>query len=65
MKISNKLFSEQQVSQFSKQMENVQKIQSKISTGKKENKNEIDHFQKNYVSLGWDEKNKKFFTTSK
>ena len=34
MKISNKLFSEQQVSQFSKQMENVQKIQSKISTGK-------------------------------
>ena len=34
MKISNKLFSEQQIKQFSRQMEDVQKIQTKISTGK-------------------------------
>lgn len=34
MKISNKLFSQQQVNQFSKQMEDVQKIQAKISSGK-------------------------------
>ncbi len=34
MKISNKLFSEQQLSQFSKNMENIQKIQDKISSGK-------------------------------
>ena len=34
MKISNKLFSEQQIKQFSRQMEDVQKLQTKISTGK-------------------------------
>mgnify|MGYP001240207850 CR=1 FL=1 len=34
MKISNKLFNEQQISQFSKQMETAQKIQAKISSGK-------------------------------
>ena len=34
MKISNKLFNEQQVGRFSKQMENIQKIQDKISSGK-------------------------------
>ncbi|MAI84685.1 MAG: flagellar hook-associated protein 3 [Rickettsiales bacterium] len=34
MKISNKLFNTQQVNQFSKQMENIQKIQSQISSGK-------------------------------
>ena len=34
MRIGNKLFSEQQVSQFSKQMEKIQKIQSQISSGK-------------------------------
>ncbi len=34
MKISNKLFGEQSVRQFSKQMEDVQKLQQKISTGK-------------------------------
>ena len=34
MKISNKLFNEQQVSQFSKQMEKIQSTQAKISSGK-------------------------------
>ena len=34
MKISNKLFNEQQIGRFSKQMENIQKIQDKISSGK-------------------------------
>ena len=34
MKISNKLFSEQQVGQFAKQMESIQKVQQKISSGK-------------------------------
>ena len=34
MKISNKLFSEQQVGQFAKQMESIQKVQEKISSGK-------------------------------
>ena len=34
MKISNKLFSDQQLNQFSKNMENIQKIQDKISSGK-------------------------------
>jgi flagellar hook-associated protein 3 FlgL len=34
MKISNKLFNEQSLSQFSKNMENIQKIQEKISSGK-------------------------------
>ena len=34
MKISNKLFSEQQLNQFSKNMENIQKVQDKISSGK-------------------------------
>ncbi len=34
MKISNKLFNDQQLSQFSKNMEKIQKIQDKISSGK-------------------------------
>ena len=34
MRIGNKLFSEQQVGQFSKQMEKIQKIQAQISSGK-------------------------------
>ena len=34
MKISNKLFSEQQIGQFAKQMESIQKVQEKISSGK-------------------------------
>ena len=34
MKISNKLFNEQQLGQFSKNMEKIQKIQDKISSGK-------------------------------
>ena len=34
MKISNKLFNDQQLNQFSKNMENIQKIQDKISSGK-------------------------------
>ncbi len=34
MKISNKLFSEQQLNKFSKNMENIQKVQDKISSGK-------------------------------
>ena len=34
MRIGNKLFSEQQINQFSKQMEKIQKIQSQISSGK-------------------------------
>ena len=34
MKISSKLFNEQQLSLLSKQMENIQSVQSKISTGK-------------------------------
>ena len=34
MKISNKLFNDQSLSQFSKNMENIQKIQEKISSGK-------------------------------
>ena len=36
MKISNKLFNEQQLGQFSNNMEKIQKIQDKISSGKKE-----------------------------
>ena len=34
MKISNKLFNEQQLGQFSNNMEKIQKIQDKISSGK-------------------------------
>ena len=34
MKISNRLFNDQQINQFSKNMENIQKIQSRISSGK-------------------------------
>ena len=34
MKISNRLFNDQQISQFSKNMSDIQKIQSKISSGK-------------------------------
>ena len=34
MKISNKLFNEQQINQFSKQMEKIQHLQAKISSGK-------------------------------
>lgn len=34
MKVSNKLFSDQQLNQFSKNMENIQKVQDKISSGK-------------------------------
>ena len=34
MKISNRLFNDQQVSQFSKNMSDIQKLQSKISSGK-------------------------------
>ena len=34
MKISNKLFNEQQLGQFSSNMEKIQKIQDKISSGK-------------------------------
>ena len=34
MKISNKLFNDQQFGQFSKNMEKIQKIQDKISSGK-------------------------------
>ena len=34
MKISNRLFNDQQISQFSKNMSDIQKLQSKISSGK-------------------------------
>ena len=34
MKISNRLFNDQQLRQFSKNMENIQKVQDKISSGK-------------------------------
>ena len=34
MKISNKLFNDQQLKQFSRNMENIQTVQSKISSGK-------------------------------
>ena len=34
MKISNRLFNDQQIRQFSKQMEDVQNIQNRISSGK-------------------------------
>ena len=34
MKIGNQLFNEQQLRQFSKNMENIQKVQDKISSGK-------------------------------
>ncbi len=34
MKVSNKLFNEQQVSQFSRNMEDIQNVQAKISSGK-------------------------------
>ena len=34
MKISNRLFNDQQINQFSKNMQDIQKIQSKISSGK-------------------------------
>ena len=34
MKISNRLFNDQQIKQFSKQMEDIQNIQAKISSGK-------------------------------
>ena len=34
MKISNRLFNDQQVRQFSKTMEDIQGIQSRISSGK-------------------------------
>ena len=34
MKISNRLFNDQQVKQFSKNMQDIQKLQSKISSGK-------------------------------
>ena len=34
MKISNKLFNDQQIRQFSKNMEDIQSVQAKISSGK-------------------------------
>ena len=34
MKISNRLFNDQQINQFSKNMQDIQKIQSNISSGK-------------------------------
>ena len=34
MKISNRLFNDQQINQFSKNMQDIQKIQSRISSGK-------------------------------
>ena len=34
MKISNRLFNDQQIRQFSKQMEDIQNIQGRISSGK-------------------------------
>ena len=34
MKISNKLFNDQQIRQFSQNMQDIQKLQSKISSGK-------------------------------
>ena len=34
MKISNRLFNDQQIKQFSKQMENIQNVQNRISSGK-------------------------------
>ena len=34
MKISSKLFNEQQLNLLSKQMENIQSVQSKIASGK-------------------------------
>ena len=34
MKISNRLFNDQQINQFSKNMENIQNVQARISSGK-------------------------------
>ena len=34
MKISNRLFNDQQIRQFSRQMEDIQNIQGRISSGK-------------------------------